>query len=772
MPNGGSCTFRKGGLGRAFRLACLLLATASPWGRPLLATSVIPISDAELYQRADVIVHGIVLSSDVTVDDRGRPETLIFIEPLAVLKGQVSGSLVLHQAGGTLPDGRFFKLWGRPEYVPGREVVVFAIARAKGEYETAEMLLGKFEVWQDEAGNRFAVPDLAIGHHPGVEVREARPETLALDGDAPDAPGLAGGPAVQKSQDNRLPRRLSPFLASLAAGSFDENVDGPPAGKFEPVAHEQDRSGRLIPQWGTLGNSFYRWDWSKNPEAVWTLSGTANITGGGVGEANGAVATWANDPNSSINYTVGSGSQNIIYLDAVTSTLGCGWSSCLTGAGGVIGCAGPTGLSGGNTLRGETYSTIVKGTMELRSYCTMNVWSSVTTQSVITHELGHTLGLGHSDQDVSPHDVCRGDESAAVMRSMVQNYTTLKSDDQDAIRWLYGDGGNSCGAGGVAPTAVTSAASGIAQAAATLNGTVNPNGVSTTSNFQYGTTSSYGLATGQQGIGSGTSASPVTAVLSGLACGTLYHFRAVGTNANGTGNGSDMTFSTSACAPPPLATTNPASGVGQSGATFAGSVNPNGMSTTAYFQYGTTTSYGSTTAPQSVGSGTSSVTVNQVVAGLMCNTLYHFRVVATSPSGTSTGSDRTFTTGACTASGFYTLTPCRIVDTRSATGPLGGPALAAGTDRVFAVTGQCGIPATARSLSVNVTVTQGTAGGDLRIHAAGSSCPLTSSINFRAGQTRANNATIPLGTGGGFSVDSDQASGTVQAVFDVNGYFQ
>src|SRR6202162_2967349 len=250
MANSGSFAFRKGGFGRAFRFACLLLATASPWGRPLLATSVIPISDAELYRRADVIVHGIVLSSDVTVDDRGRPETLIFIEPLAVLKGQVSGSLVLHQAGGTLPDGRFFKLWGRPEYVPGRKVVVFAIARAKGEYETAEMLLGKFEVWQDAAGNRFAVPDLTIGHHPGVEVREARQETRALDGDAPDTPGVAGGPAVQKSQDNRLPRRLTPFLAALDAGSFEKNVDGAPAGKFEPVHHEQDGVGRLIPQGG------------------------------------------------------------------------------------------------------------------------------------------------------------------------------------------------------------------------------------------------------------------------------------------------------------------------------------------------------------------------------------------------------------------------------------------------------------------------------------------------------------------------------------------
>ena len=174
------------------RFASLLFGAALLWAGPLLATSVIPITDAELYQRADVIVHGIVLSSDVTVDGHGRPETLNVIEPLAVLKGRLAGSLVLHQPGGTLPDGRFFKLWGRPEYEPGGEVVVFAIALPEGEYQTAEMMLGKFEVWQDEAGTLFAVPDLAAGFHPGVEVRE-RLRTLrsAREEDSAAAPAEA-----------------------------------------------------------------------------------------------------------------------------------------------------------------------------------------------------------------------------------------------------------------------------------------------------------------------------------------------------------------------------------------------------------------------------------------------------------------------------------------------------------------------------------------------------------------------------------------------------
>jgi hypothetical protein len=768
-PDGGPRAPWKRALSRAFRCAGLILAVASLGERPLSATSVIPISDAELYRRADVVVYGVVVASDVTVDDTGRPETLTFIEPIAVLKGQLSGSLVLHQAGGTLPDGRFFKLWGRPEYFPGREVVVFAIARAKGEYETAEMILGKFQVLQDEAGERFAVPDLAIGIHPGVEIHRAPRKIQDVPGASAENPNEWTGTDTVSPADTNQPRQLLPFLASVRTGDFETDVTGFPSGSLEPVRHETDSSGRAFPKWGNLADTLYRWN--NNATAAWTLNGTSNIDGGGVAEATGATATWTNDPNSSINYSIGSSTPNVINLNATTSTLGCGWSTCLSGSG-VIGCAGPTGLSGSNTWRGDTYSTITQGNVELRAYCTHNGVSSTLTQSVLTHELGHTLGLGHSDQNVSPHDLCRGDESFAIMRSVVQNYTYLGTDDQDAIRWIYGDGGNSCNATtGNPPTVTTTAASYLSQTIATLNGTVNPNGASTSANFQYGTSTTYGSNTATQPMGAGASALPVGAGVAGLTCGTLYHFRAVAVSTGGTGYGSDMTFTTSACAPPPAATTNAASSVTQTGATLNGSANPNGAGTTAYFQYGTTTSYGSATTAQSIGSGTSSVSVNQAISGLLCNTLYHFRIVA-SGSGTSYGADQTFTTSACSASGFYTVVLCRLVDTRNASGPFGGPALAAGADRTFTVAGQCGVPSTAKSIAANLTVTQPTAPGDLRLYAAGGSLPTSSSINYKAGKTRANNSNISLGVGGAIGVHSDQATGTVQVIIDVTGYYQ
>ena len=114
--------------GRVFARTLALSGAAWVVAFALSGTSVIPISDAELSRRADVIVHGIVISSTVKADRLGRPETVSVVEPLTVLKGNLGGRLVLHQLGGQLPDGRFFQMWGRPEYVPGREVIVFAIA--------------------------------------------------------------------------------------------------------------------------------------------------------------------------------------------------------------------------------------------------------------------------------------------------------------------------------------------------------------------------------------------------------------------------------------------------------------------------------------------------------------------------------------------------------------------------------------------------------------------------------------------------------------------
>ena len=93
----------------------------------------------------------------------------------------------------------------------------------------------------------------------------------------------------------------------------------------------------------------------------------------------------------------------------------------------------------------------------------------------------------------------------------------------------------------------------------------------------------------------------------------------------------------------PSVTTLAATSVTGISATLNGTVNPNGLATTYYFQWGTTTSYGNTTTSSSAGSGTSNVNVSANITGLTANTPYHFRVVGVNSDGTTNGNDLTFT---------------------------------------------------------------------------------------------------------------------------------
>jgi PKD-like domain len=124
---------------------------------------------------------------------------------------------------------------------------------------------------------------------------------------------------------------------------------------------------------------------------------------------------------------------------------------------------------------------------------------------------------------------------------------------------------------------------------------------------------------------------------------------------------------------------------------------------------------------------------------------------------------------------FYTLVPCRVADTRNASGTYGGPALAGnGAQRVFPIAGQCGIPADAKAAALNFSVVNPTAGGDLRVFPTGIGTLDISTINFRAGVVRSNNAVLSLGgnPAGSLTVESDIPGGTTHLVIDVNGYFK
>ena len=199
-------------------------------------------------------------------------------------------------------------------------------------------------------------------------------------------------------------------------------------------------------------------------------------------------------------------------------------------------------------------------------------------------------------------------------------------------------------ASAASPSVVTDPATGIGNTSATLNGRVNPGGQATTYAFQYGTTTQYASQTSTRSAGTGTVAKKFSRGISRLTPGTVYHFRIVAANASGVAVGADRSFRTHGV-PPPGVFTGAATGVSLTGATLTGLISPLGLASSYYFQYGLTGLYGLRTNAQSVAPANAIVPVGAGVFGLTPHRLYHYRLVASTRSGTTPGEDRVFDTG-------------------------------------------------------------------------------------------------------------------------------
>jgi hypothetical protein len=642
----------------------------------LRATTLLPIPDEELKARARVVLEGVVVRVEVRRSRRGFPETWSTVRPERVFKGPFRGDLVLRDRGGELPDGSGLEVFGRPDYVVGRRILVFAVPHPEGEWQTAEFTLGKFEVWRDRAGRRYLARDLLTRSTTGVEFLRS-----------PGSPA----PAADTLRDYRA------FVRMLRSrtGRDVETSAGPAAG-LQP----EEAAGHpgLRPSWAQWNASvLYRWN--NGATASWVQSSTPSaIPGGGYAEARAALTEWSDHPTSTINYTdggIGASGTNFIML-AAQDTCGAIGPFC---GNGVIGCGGPF-YSGSHVWRSETYRTVVSGHVEIRALTASDCVSSDTFASTLTHELGHTLGFGHADTGTtSVHDVCRGDEDDAQMRSFVQQRgTSLGTDDSDAARWVYGDGGNSC-AGGPTPT---------------FTPTNTPTRTPTR-------TPTPPPPTATRTPTPTRTATPLPPTATRTPTPTL------------TPTSSPPTPTLTATPPPSTPTPTPT---------------------------GAPPSPTATRTPTSPGPPPSSTPTPTPTVTTSAATPTPTQTPTVTPTPTSTP-----------RSGFHTVAPCRIVDTRDAMAPLGGPALAADTTRVFAVLGSCGLPANARAAAFNVTVASATTDGYLTIYPSDSSRPVASTINFRANQTRANNAILRLGSGGHLTVYCGIPTGTVDFVLDVTGYF-
>jgi subtilisin family serine protease len=190
----------------------------------------------------------------------------------------------------------------------------------------------------------------------------------------------------------------------------------------------------------------------------------------------------------------------------------------------------------------------------------------------------------------------------------------------------------------------------VKQAQATLTGGANPFGSETTYQLEYGVTTGYGksIPVSSKSLGAGSKDLRISETLTGLEPNTLYHYRLKTTNTKTQAitNGPDRTFKTKVAV-----TTAPATNLTPHKARLNGVVNPVGLATSYWFEWGTTTGYGNKVpaSPISIGAGVEDVDVTQAISSLKSNTEYHYRVAIENANGVRYGADQTFRT---TTAGF------------------------------------------------------------------------------------------------------------------------
>ena len=222
------------------------------------------------------------------------------------------------------------------------------------------------------------------------------------------------------------------------------------------------------------------------------------------------------------------------------------------------------------------------------------------------------------------------------------------------------------------PTVTTVSATDITLKQVMLNATINPNEEQTYAWFEYGASTSFGTATEIQSAGSQSYLSTIRVRLSTLEPGTTYYFRVVAQNKYGTSYGLTMSFATSggqpsanppagSYTPPsyypppsynppqssygmPAVTTLSAASVSQTSASLNGTVYPNGYAINAWFEWGTSSTLGNTTAAQSLINTTAYSSYTYALTALTPNTAYYFRAVAQNAYGTVYGQIISFTT--------------------------------------------------------------------------------------------------------------------------------
>jgi hypothetical protein len=311
------------------------------------------------------------------------------------------------------------------------------------------------------------------------------------------------------------------------------------------VLFEVNQGGNTVGQYdattgATLNANFIT---VNDPHAIAMSGGNLFVTNGDSGNPAGAVGKYNATTGATINANFITGlttpiglaisGANLFVADVTDNTVGKydATTGATINANFVTGLSGPVGIwVSGNTLFVSNSDGTTVGKYDATTGAAMNAnfITGLSAPAGIWGSGNVLLVSSYSGNKLGQYDATTG---ATINANFITGLTT-----PSFIIVASGTSGNS-------PTVTTTAASGITATSATLNGTVNPNGLATTAQFEYGLTTSYGNTAGVTlSPNNGTTAQNASAGISGLQAGQTYHYRLSATNSAGTGLGGDVPF--------------------------------------------------------------------------------------------------------------------------------------------------------------------------------------------------------------------------------------